>query len=89
MIAPAPVSVEYPNSDTVVIRVPRPGDGASSLQARSYWFLMCCVPALGQLRGLARHGLLGLPTCRHRTHSFIWCWLKQHNYFMFCQSICV
>lgn len=36
VIAPAPVSVEYPNSDTVVIRVPRPEDGASSLQARTH-----------------------------------------------------
>lgn len=32
VIAPAPVSVEYPNSDTVVIRLPRPSE-PSSLQA--------------------------------------------------------
>ena len=35
VIAPPPASLEYPNSDTVVIRIPRPEDGATSLQARS------------------------------------------------------
>lgn len=35
VIAPAPVSMEnYPDSDTVVIRIPRPNEAAASLQAK-------------------------------------------------------
>ena len=44
VIAPAPVSFEYPNSDTVVIRIPRPSESASLQASHLPSFCVCMQP---------------------------------------------